>query len=319
MNVQEELLAKTIDPYLSDAALSRLAREALSVSSLVVGYEVLTGGCWNRVIGIEAAGTPLVCKISPHRRDSKVVREFRVLQVLAEETELPVPEPLFLDEEGRYLPGTTLVMSRIPGAVLHSCVGLLNYGARRNIIRQIADMICDLHARRAHGFGGIELAADDREGRWEDFWLPRFDAVLAEAGQSRAVPAGILKAARALRPRLPAILDVGTKGVMCHYDVWAGNVMVDLDGQEPRVSGFLDPPGFYADYAGELAFARLFGVADRNFMEVYSRRYDIDPGFEVRVAAYNLQMNIKHILMYPGEDFYRRGALSCLQTLQEAL
>jgi fructosamine-3-kinase len=319
VNVQERLLNEKIDPALSDWALSRLAGNALGEQVRVEGYTVLTGGCWNRVIGVEAGGTRLVFKISPHDRDQGILREFRVLEEFADLTDLPVPEPLYLDADGEYLPGTTLVMSRIPGAVMHECVGLLNYGQRRRIIREIADYVVALHSRTAQGFGGVELPGSEREKTWATFWLPRFDRVIRDAEEAGTVPREILAAAREMRPEFAALLADVHEPVMTHYDIWSGNVMVDVEEDPPRVTGFIDIPGFYADYARELSFAMLFGVADRNFMASYQRVYDLDAGFEVRAAVYNLKMNIKHIQMYPDQPYYQNGAVRCLQKIYAEL
>ncbi len=319
MNVQEELLQEKIDPVLSDGRLSMLAGEALGGRVQVHGYHVLTGGCWNRVIGIDADGTPLVVKISPHQRDEKIVREFEVLEAFRDQTELPVPEPLFLDDASQYTPGTALVMSRIPGAVMHQGYGLLNYGQRRRITEEIAEHLTLLHTNRATGFGGVELGAEERHDRWADFWLPRFDRVLEEVAAAGVAPPRLIDGARAVRPDLAPLLDIGTESTMTHYDVWSGNVMIDLDSDPARVSGYIDIPGFYADYARELSFAMLFGVADRRFFETYARHHRIDDGFELRASIYNLKMNLRHIQMYPSEAYYQRGAAECLATIEESL
>ena len=95
--------------------------------------------------------------------------------------------------------------------------------------------------------------------------------------------------------------------------------MIDVAAEPPRVSGYIDIPGFFADYARELSFAMLFGVADRTFFESYSRRHSIDDGFELRASIYNLKMNLRHIQMYPSERFYQEGAAECLATVERHL
>ncbi|TVQ27034.1 MAG: aminoglycoside phosphotransferase family protein [Spirochaetaceae bacterium] len=318
MNVQERLLQERIDPYLSDRALGALAERAVGVST-VRGYEVLTGGCWNRVIAVDIGDRSLVYKISPHANDPKIIREFQVLSVFAEQTSLAVPEPLALDSTGTTLPGTVLVMSRIPGAVLHECYGLLNYGARRAVTDQIASDLAELHRIESVGFGGVELDESQRLAEWPDFWLPRFDAVLDDAAESGAVPASILDGARELRPSLARPLSIGATSTMTHYDIWSGNVMVDLDRDVPRVSGYIDVPGFYADYARELSFAMLFGIANRRFFETYLAEHELDPGFELRANIYNLKMNIKHIGMYPTQRVYQQGAVENLEFIRRVV
>ena len=319
MNVQEELLQERIDPYLGDDQLSAVATEALGERVRVRGYEVLTGGCWNRVIGADANGTPLVLKVSPHEDDEKIIREYQVLKEFRAGTELPVPEPLLLDRTSRLMPGTMLVMSRIPGAVMHQCYGLLNYGQRRRITEEIADHLAALHTIRSTGFGGVELSHEQRREKWSDFWLPRFDQVLEEVAAAGVAPARLVDGARGVRPLLAPLLDIGTESTMTHYDVWSGNVMINVEANPPRVSGFIDVPGYYADYARELSFAMLFGVADRRFFQTYTTHHEIDDSFALRASIYNLKMNLRHIQMYPSEYYYQRGAAECLQAIEHHL
>ena len=308
MNVQERLLQRRIDPHITDRALTEICRRSLpDHAGDVRGYEVLTGGCWNRVIGVRYGSHDLVLKISPHDGDERIQREFAVLREFAAHTDLPVPAPLFVDAEG-LLPGTTLVMTRLRGAVMHECAGLLNYGARRRITDRIAEDLAQLHLIRARGFGGVETAEGERYEQWAEFWLPRFDRVLDEAAASGSVPARLIDGAREIRSRLRTHLDIGQTSTMTHYDIWSGNVMIDVEADPPQVSGYIDIPGFFADPVRELSFAMLFGVADRRFFETYLRTHDLDAGFELRANIYNLKMNIKHIQMYPSQAFYQRGA-----------
>ena len=357
MNVQEALLRERIDPHLSDRNLTELAARALDgvagrhwretnagehsesgdgadgapamhVAPDVHGYRVLTGGCWNRVIGVSAGGAPgpvsdgsaadLVCKISPHAHDARIIREFHVLEAFARDTALPVPRPLYCDD-GEVLPGTTLVMTRIPGVVMHHCFGMLSADQQASVTDQIADDLAALHTVRARGFGGVELGESERAAAWPEFWLPRFDKVLEDARNSTAVPAQLVDAAGAVRDEFPRFLDVGDGSTMTHYDIWSGNVMIDLHTDPPRVSGYIDVPGFYADVARELSFAMMFGVADRRFFARYLEEHELGAGFAVRASIYNLKMNIKHVMMYPDQYGYQQGAAECLEVIRRSL
>ena len=312
VNVQETLLQQRIDPRLTDRNLTELARRSIDGCHDVRGYQTLTGGCWNRVIAVTCRDRDLVLKISPHEHDERIIREHAVLREFATETDLSVPVPLYLDRDNEVLPGTTLVMTRLPGAVMHECFGLLNYGARRRITDQIAEDLGQLHRIRGQGFGGVELPADERVAEWADFWLPRFDRVIDETAASGSVPARLIDGAREIRPHLRPHLEIGPTSTLTHYDIWSGNVMVDVEADPPRVSGYIDIPGFYADYARELSFAMLFGIAGRRFFETYLRYHDLDEGFEMRANIYNLKMNIKHIQMYPSQAVYQQGAAANL-------
>jgi len=316
MNVREQELQSVVDPALTDARLTALARRALGVDAGEVrGCSVLTGGCWNRVVAVRLGRRELVCKISPVRRDEKILREYRVLKHFRKRTALEVPEPLLLDT-GELMPGSTLVMTRIPGVVMHECFGYLDAASRRKIRDSIAADLADLHDHRAAGFGGVELKAAERCPDWPAFWIPRFDRVLDEAEESGRVPEGLIDGARRIRPDLERFLGCGSEGTLTHYDIWSGNVMVDASTRPARVTGYIDLPGFYADPVRELSFAMLFGVADRRFLDLYAERHPLGADFELRAAVYNLKMTIRHAQMYPGEPGYRRAAEDCLSAIR---
>lgn len=326
MNVQEELHREKIDPYLTADRLGTLLSEALGESVEADGTRVLTGGCWNRVIGVRyrrkaggGATDEVVCKISPKLPEERLVREHAVLSVFERETSMPVPMPYGVDTSGSLVPGTVLVMSRVPGVVLHECMYALDGAGRAAVSEQIARHVTELHRKRSTGFGGVELAPSERHAEWADFWLPRFDAVIEEVVEADVVSESMVGRAREVRSRFRPALDIGAESTCTHYDIWSGNVMVDPEARPARVTGYIDIPGFYADYAREISFMAMFGMVDRTFLERYGAEHELDPGFELRLNIYNLKMHLKHITMYPHESYYREGARSCLEHIEEHL
>ena len=255
--------------------------------------------------------------------DATVVREYRVLGYFASRTTMPVPRPLFVDTSGQLLPGTLLVMTRVPGVVLHRVFGLLSREMIDGLTDQIASQVIDLHKERSSGFGGVELAEGKRCQNWAEFWLPRFDALFSEVTDSGLVDLKLLEQIEKVRLSFPAALDIGSRSTLTHYDIWSGNVMVDFEGSgypgRPFVSGYIDIPGFWADYARELSFMEMFGLANERFYDHYWSAFPKDESFEVRKNIYNLKMHLKHITMYPSEAYYRQGAEAALRYIQRFL
>ncbi len=346
-------MRQTIDPALTDETLAVVVARALSVGTDAVrvrGYRVLTGGCWNRVISVGVETVPhashlsgplsdLVFKISPHENDPAIIREFDVLTFFAELSDFPVPRPLYLDaapprfhttthtsDAGALLPGTTLVMTRLPGGVMHQLFGRLSASQRRLIMEQLTDDVIRLHGRTSRGFGGVELSATDRQSRWPAFWLPRLEEVIHAVRDAAVFPESLFRTVERLWPFLEKLLEIGEVSTLTHYDIWSGNVMIDPAPQEagtsraaaPRISGYIDIPGYWADYARELSFMQVFGLADEAFMERYREVRGLDNTFELRVRAYQLRTFMKHVMMYPSEGYYRRGTELSLNTLVQA-
>jgi fructosamine-3-kinase len=316
MNVQEELLRAKIDPCLTDGNLSALATEALGVRTQCEGYSILTGGCWNRVIEtpIDGSEKHLVFKVTPKIGDADLRREFDVLRYFRAHTAMPVPEPYLLDLTGNRLPGSVLVMAKIPGTVLQKMVQALSSEDRRSVSEEIAEHIADLHTRQAPGFGGVEVPVAQRAATWLEFWRPRWDAAIAEAQEKGPLEDGLLAELDAVRGELPRLLDIGPCGVLTHYDIWTGNVMVDFRGGRPTVSGFLDVIGYYADYARELS--SMFSLADPWLMQVYTQRRGLDPSFEARFDVYSLKMCLQMVCMYPAEPRHMENTRRYLRLAQ---
>lgn len=339
MNVREEILQEKIDPFLTPDRLAVIARlvfaehgEGAGKNSDTGGEElqieaakVLSGGCWNRVIEVSFASgeAGVVYKISPEEGDEKIIREYRVLGYFASRTSLPVPRPLFVDTSGQLLPGTLLVMTRVPGVVLHRVFGLLTREMIAGLTDQIAAQVIELHKERSSGFGGVEMVEGKRRQNWSEFWLPRFDAVFSQVTDSGLVELKLLEQIDKVRRSFPAALEIGSRSTLTHYDIWSGNVMVDFEGSgypgRPFVSGYIDIPGFWADYARELSFMEMFGLANGRFYDRYWSAFAKDESFEVRKNIYNLKMHLKHITMYPKQAFYRRGAEQALHYIQRFL
>jgi fructosamine-3-kinase len=318
LNVREDLFREKIDGKLTPELLGEIASRALNRRAGVLGAQVLTGGCLNRVIAIrlEPPGEDLVLKISPDVADRSIEREGKVLDCFRRLTRLAVPQPHLVDVSGQLLPGSFLVMSRLPGRVMHEATGRLNAEQRGRILERITRDVVELHEHTAQGFGGVELPETQRV-EWPAFWVPRFQRVLERVRASGLVPTRFLAEVEHASELFPRLLDIGRRSTLTHYDIWSGNVMVAMEGSEPRVSGYLDIPGFFADPVRELSFMEMFGMADARFYASYRAAHPLDAGWELRKNIYNLKMHLTHVTMYPEERYYRDGAAACLRFIQE--
>ena len=319
MNVNERLLNECIDPFLTADRLAEVGRLALGHPVRVREASVLSGGCWNRVIAVAFAGDEpeLVYKINPEPGNAGLAREYRVLERFAE-TELPVPTPVYLDGGGSVIPGTLLVMKKVPGVVMHRIFGRLAAHDREQVTEQIAHAVGRLHRRRGSGFGGVELDAGERVAEWAEFWLPRFDRAFEDIASRNLLAADFLAEVARAREGFGPHLGIGPEATLTHYDIWSGNVMLARGEDGFHVSAFIDVPGHWADYARELSFMEMFGVADAAVYRIYREYRELDPGFEMRKNIYNLKMHLRHITMYPDEAYYRQGAEACLRRIRRA-
>jgi len=149
----EQALKKKIDPFLTMENLSLIGSRASGRQIRAESAGILSGGCWNRVIVVsfENDEPDLIYKINPNREDERLIREYSVLDYFQRNTAMPVPTPYLLDSSGEIIPGSTLVMQKIPGKVMHHIIGMLNRKAQDAVTEQIAHYVVDLHKTRSTG------------------------------------------------------------------------------------------------------------------------------------------------------------------------
>jgi fructosamine-3-kinase len=319
MNVNEKILQEKIDPHLTARNLSEICSESLGKTVDIEKAYILTGGCLNRVIGIDLKnGLPsLVLKATPVENDEGLKHEYSVLKYFMDNTSMPVPSPLFYDDSRDVMPGTYFVMTKIDGVAMHH----LNFSLHdiRDITEQIATIIIELHNQKTTGFGGVDESSDSKIGEWADFWLPRFDQAITNVGVGGHVPESILDRIEKVRPGFAKLLKIGQTATLTHYDIWSGNIMLKRSNGGLKISGLLDVQGYWADFARELSFMEMFGLANDYFYSLYGQVHKLDDTFHIRKDLYNLKMNLKHIHMYPDQLYYRQGADNCLQTIESEL
>jgi len=151
----------------------------------------------------------------------------------------------------------------------------------------------------------------------EDFWLPGFDKAMVDVKQKHHVEHEFIDRIEKISSEFPRLLKINKKSTLTHYDI--GNVMLNIEDNMPKVTGFIDVQGYWADYARELSFMEMFGLADKYFYEIYTQYHELVEGFEISKSLYNLKMNLKHINMYPDQSWYRIGARKCFQIIEKAL
>jgi len=319
LNVNEQALNERIDPYLTPDRLSDICSKALNRPVTVRNVEVLSGGCLNRVVGLEfdKEMRALVLKASPSAYDRGLLHEFKVLEYFHRHTNMPVAEPVYFDDHADQLPGTFYLMEKLEGIIMQQA--RLFPSEVSAVISQIAEFVAELHGHSAEGFGGVELSPAERSGSWPDFWLKRFDSTMDRLRNAGVADASYFERIERIRTCFPELLNIGDRSTLTHYDIWSGNVILSLDHGHIKVSGFLDVQGYWADYARELSFMEMFGLANKAFFDIYKGHHKLDDQFQLRKHMYNLKMNLIHMEMYPGEYHYHQGALACIQFLEESI
>lgn len=83
---------------------------------------------------------------------------------------------------------------------------------------------------------------------------------------------------------------------LTHGDLWSGNFLADETGAPVLI----DPAVSYAHRETDLAMSRLFGGFQRAFYRSYEESYPLAPGFEQRLAVYQLYYLMVHVNLFGG-------------------
>jgi aminoglycoside phosphotransferase (APT) family kinase protein len=231
-----------LDPFgLHDGGV--LADELLDVLRAQIGVDQLdyaeapvrlSGGFFteNHSFRLTGATTPwegpLVVRLFPSQMRPENVRCEVEMQRAVSSQHYPAPRVLTFDERGRLLGRQFLVMERLPGMALMGAIDIgtvLRRGPRllTGLARTTAEMQAALHALDpAPAIAALDGTTITLE-RWFELLRLRI-----EAGAD-----GFAEGLRWLVDNRPAERE---RQVICHGDLWAGNILVEGG----KVSGVLD-------------------------------------------------------------------------------
>ncbi len=200
----------------------------------------------------------------------------------AREFDFPAPELVHVDTSRELVDRDWLVMTRLPGTPLHRAGDV-------DVERALGEAVARLHRVAGQTFGYVGRPSL-QAATWREAFSLILGAVLDDALRYDArLPFSIADARAALDAAAPA-LDEVTVPVLVHFDLWAGNVLVD----GTRLSGVIDGErSLYADPLAEwptLAFGRE--PADRPELLAGYGATELDAAARTRLDLYRLYLSL---------------------------
>ena len=159
-----------------------------------------------------------------------------------------------------------------------------------------------LHRQRQTSFGrsdrrttGSLALSNEPCSSWAEFFATRRLLPLAEIARNRrAMAAKDITSLENLAQRLDT-LDVPEEApALLHGDLWAGNRLVDTDGQ----SWLIDPAAHNSHREFDLAMMHLFGGFDAECFAAYHEAYPLEPGWQRRVLLHQLAPLVVHAIKF---------------------
>ncbi|WP_328444422.1 aminoglycoside phosphotransferase family protein [Amycolatopsis sp. NBC_00438] len=255
-----------------------LASSGIDPASVVAAGDI-GGGTYNTAIRLTLAdGRRLVLKIAP------------AAVGLAYEHDLLATEAEYYRSASGPLPAVVgagpgfLLMTELPGATWD-----VSDADRPRLRRELGAVVARLHEATGDAFG---YPQDPPHPTWTAAFTAMTDAVLADALKYGVrLPRPAAEIAHLVRRHEP-LLDHVTTPVLVHFDLWAGNIL--LDGG--HVSGIIDAErAFWGDPVAEFVSLTLFRGVDRELVDGYRDAggpAKFDPPARRRLALYRVYLDL---------------------------
>jgi aminoglycoside phosphotransferase (APT) family kinase protein len=206
-----------------------------------------------------------------------------------------MPSVVDVDSGSGVVAGGYLVMSECAGSPWHE---LLPQPARREhdqLRAEVGRQVAVLHTITGSGFG---YPSSPLRTSWRVAFLEMADLVLADAGQfAVALP----RPAAEIRELLAAkaqVLDEVQTPVLVHFDLWDGNLLVDVGEGAPRIGGLIDAErAFWGDPLAEFVSLALF--ADIEEDAAFLHGYRTAGGTVTFDAAARLRLSLYRVYLQP--------------------
>ena len=316
--------------HLSSAELDALLRASTGIGCRLESE--LTDGWFNTAYRVLLDdGRPAVVKLAPPA-GAEVLRyelgimatEAMVYRRIAALPDGAVPSPALLHEGEEFL-----AVSVLEGAPWNKAGDRLSPAAESTLLRELGTVTARLHTLAPEdgrfGYPAAESALSAPD--WRTAFTAMVDAILDDAERWRSpldvTPADIRK----LVAEGGYALDEVTEPRLVHFDLWPGNIFIDLpdDGRPARISGLIDHErAFWGDPAAELVSLAFCGDAgpDSDLVAGYVEAggsLDFTPALRHRLALYRLYLGLLLVTECGPRGYDSDHLAFCRRTLADNL
>lgn len=236
-----------------------------------------------------ADGRTIFAKTHPSPPTGFFTREATDLRWLAEAMALPVPQVLAVSDEA---PAFLALAWIEPGR------------ARAATDAEFGAGLAGLHRAGAPCFGRIDRRTtgslalpNDPADSWVEFYAERRLLPLARIASDRAsLSAAAIDRIESIADRLGDVGGPVEPPARLHGDLWAGNRLVDVDGD----SWLVDPASHGGHREFDLAMMRVFGGFGAAAFDTYMERFPLADGWRRRVPLHQLAPLIVHAIKFGG-------------------
>jgi fructosamine-3-kinase len=176
--------------------------------------------------------------------------------------------------------------------------------ATRTTERDLGAALAALHRAGAPSFGREDRRTTGSRGlpnepyaTWAEFYAQDRLVPLARlARDADALPTPTIAALEQVAGRLDRLGVPGEPPARLHGDLWAGNRLVDTDGQ----SWLIDPAAHGGHREFDLAMMRLFGGFGDECFAAYADVFPLADGWPERIALHQIAPLVVHAIKFGG-------------------
>lgn len=283
-----------------DAAQLRGLLAAAGIDPATIrSSDELTEGLFNTAYRIElAGGRILVLKVSPSSGMPCLTYEHDIMATeamfyqAALTSGVPVPRVVHTDFTHRMVDSDVLLMSHVPGRSWYSQRDSIGPTDRARLRGDLGGMVAALHGIAGPGFGYPAQSVAPLSRSWREAFTAMVDAVLADARTFAVTlprPAGEIADVIAAHAQ---VLDEVTTPALVHFDLWDGNILVDMTAPTPTIGGLIDGErAMWADPLADFVSLALFREIEQDsaFLNGYQAaggQVTLDPRARQRLSMY---------------------------------
>lgn len=275
---------------ISEEKIKKRIEEKLG--SKIKSFSSLSGGCISDAFKISTAnGTSFFLKYNPSASNDMFFKEANGLRELDKSNAIKIPEVLSVDED----------------YILLEFIASGN--RKKNFFEDFGKSFAEMHKFKSDSFGfyennyigsnpQINIPDEKEKSDWTAFYLNKrilFQLQLAEklGNSTDELRKGISK----LENKIEDIIGHNSeKPSLLHGDLWAGNYMIDQNGN----AVLIDPAAYYGHREADLGMTKLFGGFNSEFYKAYNESFPLEDGFDYRENIYKLYHVLNHLNLFGG-------------------
>jgi aminoglycoside phosphotransferase (APT) family kinase protein len=317
-------LESTTKVHLSEHTIRHLCQSAFGSAVTLIHVDELTEGWYNTAYAVNLSnGYKTVLKIGPPEDadilsyEHDIMRtEVEVMRLVESNPHIPVPHISAADFSRTLIPNSYYFMDYIQGAVWNDIAKQLNPAQQNQLFYQAGEIVAHINSYHHDRFGYVAL--EPKYTTWLDAVHHFFVMLFTDSVKYKIdLPVTLDEVKIWLETHAGCFHEV-TIPQLVHWDLWQGNIFVDMQNGEPRICGVIDFERVYwGDPLGE-AFFR--GKGHPAFLEGYGRPMLQTRSQRVRNLFYDLYLYIIMVVEDGPRKYSDRGVVQrARRQLEETL